>query len=93
MLVELDKRKVNFYIVFTDKEVILSKQKYESWREIQNDFVDYKASLGPWCVADTIEYLNEEHPSLNPNAEQQIKSLAESAHFEAPLTWCTSNAT
>jgi len=34
------------HIVLTDERVLLSKA-YASWREVQAEFDDYKASLGP----------------------------------------------
>lgn len=35
-------------IIFTEAELLVSKKSYSSWREIQDEYDDYKASLGPW---------------------------------------------
>ena len=62
------------HIIFTDEQVLVSKKDYVSWREIQAEFEDYKASLGPWDAAATVSWLKEEY-DLVPSAEEQIKSL------------------
>jgi hypothetical protein len=62
------------HIVFTDEQVLLSKKAYASWREVQAEFDDYKASLGPWDAAKTASWLAEEY-DLVPSAEEQIALL------------------
>ena len=78
---------MNFHIVFTVSEVILSKLEYESWRELQNDFHDYKASLGPWSEEEVIDYLMNEYPNIKPSALQQVTKLKESGHNEIVLSF------
>lgn len=76
---------MELYIVFTDTEIVLTKQQYESWRELQNDFFNYESALGPWQQNTVIEYLNSHYPNLIPSAELQVKALIASGHFEVPL--------
>jgi len=76
---------MELYIVFTDSEIVLTKQQYESWRELQNDFFNYKSSLGPWQENLVIDYLNSHYPDLSPSAQLQVTALITSGHFEVPL--------
>ena len=74
------------HIIFTETEITLSKLEYESFREIQNDFCDYKASLGPWTETEVIDYLNFEYPDLTPKACVQVQKLKSSGHNEIALS-------
>ncbi len=60
--------------------MLISKKEYQSWREIQDEFPDYTASLGPWAAQETVDYLNKEYPDLTPSASQQVDSLLTEAH-------------
>lgn len=62
------------HLIFTDKQVLLSKKAYVSWLEIQAEFDGYQASLGPWDAAATTSWLEEEY-DLAPSAEEQVRSL------------------
>lgn len=62
------------HIIFIEEQVLVSKKRYASWQEIQAEFDDYKASLGPWDTATTVSWLAEEY-DLVPSAEKQIESL------------------
>ena len=46
--------------------MFLTKQRYDSWRELQDEHDDYVASLGPYSVAQLVEYLDIEYPSSKP---------------------------
>jgi hypothetical protein len=37
--------------------MILDRRDYSSWRDIQDAYDDYMASLGPWSEAEIIEFL------------------------------------
>lgn len=50
------------HYVLLDHDVLLTKRRYESWREIQDAWPDYKTSLGPWSEQDLIEYLEDDFP-------------------------------
>jgi hypothetical protein len=78
---------VLFYIVYTDSEVVLTKVEYESWRELQNDFCDYKASLGPWAEGQIVEFLGDEYPKIEPSAFEQVSRLKECGHNEIVLSF------
>jgi len=59
-------------MIYTKTDVFLSKERYSTWREIQDKYDDYKASLGPWSVAAVISYLNDEYRNLETPAEEQV---------------------
>ncbi|KVE94567.1 hypothetical protein KDX16_12405 [Burkholderia vietnamiensis] len=64
---------MNLHVIYTrDNRILLSRKQYVSWQEIQEDIEDYMASLGPWLPEQTIEYLQEEHPGLSPDAAEQV---------------------
>ena len=62
-------------IIFTEAELLVSKKSYSSWREIQDEYDDYKASLGPWDAKTVSSWLNEEYDNLAPSAEAQVEAL------------------
>ncbi|AEF54356.1 hypothetical protein [Marinomonas posidonica] len=66
---------MNLHIIYTETDMVLSKKDYESWREIQDEYVTYKTSLGPWGMDEVIEYLTDEYPKLSPKANIQIKEF------------------
>jgi hypothetical protein len=53
-------------IVHLRRGTFLTKQPYASWRELQDEYADYMASLGPYSTADLIEYLDVEYPTSPP---------------------------
>jgi hypothetical protein len=55
--------------------MFLSKKTYPSWRDIQDEFFDYNASLGPWEADVVTEYLQNGYPDLAPSAAAQIAEL------------------
>jgi len=59
-------------IILTRKEVLISRKPYASWREIQDEYDDYMASLGPWDTATATSWLDEEYSGLSPSAKDQI---------------------
>ncbi len=50
------------HYVLLEHDIMLTKRKYQSWREIQDAWPDYKTSLGPWSEQDLIEYLEDDFP-------------------------------
>ena len=66
-------------LIYTESNLLLSKKQYSSWREIQDEYSDYKTSLGPWSVGEVIEFLTEEYSNLNPSAREQINNFVEDA--------------
>lgn len=69
---------MRLHIIYTESEIILSKKEYANWQEVQQDFPDYKASLGPWLEADVIQYLDAEYSNIFPNARTQVSAIGDS---------------
>ena len=44
------------YLIFLRSGIVVSKRPYADWRAIQDDYEDYKASLGPWTAAEIADY-------------------------------------
>lgn len=63
---------MQIHIIYTRTGMLLSKDSYSSWREIQNQYPDYMTSLGPWDQDTVIEYLTDEYPDLSPDAQEQV---------------------
>ncbi len=66
---------VMLYIIYTETNVLLSKRSYSSWREIQDQYEAYKASLGPWDEEKVINYLAEGYSELQPSAQEQVAAF------------------
>jgi hypothetical protein len=66
------------HIIFTREKVLISRNPYASWREIQDEYDDYMASLGPWQVATVISWLEEEYSDLAPSAQEQVEAFLSS---------------
>ena len=75
------------HIIYTEAEVLLSKRKWTSWQEIQDAVPGYKASLGPWASAETVQFLRDEYGDLRPTAETQVRALEASAEETMALTF------
>ena len=45
-------------IFLRNSKVILSRKKYSTWKEVQNDFEDYMTSLDFESIDNLIEYLS-----------------------------------
>lgn len=67
--------------------VLLSRKSYESWRDIQAEFEDCMASLGPWAEDEVVSFLADEYADLRPAAAEQVRALVEGGAEQAPLTW------
>lgn len=74
-------------LIYTESNFLLSKKQYLSWREVQDDYPDYKTSLGPWSVDEVVEYLAEEYPKLNPSADEQVNNFLADAAIVKVLTF------
>ena len=51
------------HIIYLASGMLLSKKPYSGWRPIQDEFGDYKASLGPWSASAVWEFLCDEYAS------------------------------
>ncbi|WP_339011259.1 hypothetical protein [Aeromonas popoffii] len=74
-------------IIHLEDGMLISKDKYESWRQIQDEYETYKASLGPWEVEETIEYLSDEYANMSPSASVQVGALLQGNHTAMKLTF------
>jgi len=66
---------MELHIIYTETEMLLSKERFDSWREIQNQYADFKTSLGPWDHEAVVEYLASEYSGLAPSAASQVEAL------------------
>ncbi len=66
---------MKLHIIYLKNSVLLSKKSYSSWREIQDEYEDFKASLGPWAAEEVEDFLEQEYLDLEPSAKAQV------AHF------------
>lgn len=41
--------------------MLLSKQQYSDWREIQDEYEEYVTSLGPFTEEELVDFLSEEY--------------------------------
>ena len=49
-------------LVYLRNAVLLSKRAYSDWREAQDQFFDFKTSLGPYNVDELFDVLDAEYP-------------------------------
>jgi hypothetical protein len=54
--------------------------RYESWRKIQEEYSDYKTSLGPWSIEENEAYLKDEYPKIYPSAYEQLHGFVRSSN-------------
>ncbi len=78
---------MELHLIYTDSNVVLSKKKYADWVQIQEDFPDYKTSLGPWNLDEMIDFLNGEYDNLLPSASAQVNDLSSSSVITKELSW------
>jgi hypothetical protein len=61
--------------------MFLSKKRYSDWREIQDEYESYLTSVGPFSVAELVEFLSEEYGSDDSGwgfSGEEIREFAES---------------
>lgn len=75
------------HIIYTRTEMFLSKKAYPSWRDIQDGFSDYMASLGPWDADAVTEYLQDNYTNLAPPPATQVDDLIRSDSIVRQLTF------
>ena len=66
---------MELHIIYTETEMLLSKERFGSWREIQDQYADSKTSLGPWEHEAVVEDLASEYSGLVPSAASQVEAL------------------
>ena len=66
--------------------MLLTKKQYRDWREIQDEFEEYQASLGPWSVSEVLDFLGFEYPEdLMETEGERIHQFVESGPEEMKL--------
>lgn len=78
---------MELHIIYTDTDMLLSKARFGSWREIQDHYAGYKTSLGPWEPDVVIAYLSFDYPDLVPSAAFQVAALLASESSTCVLTF------
>lgn len=74
---------MHVHVIYTDSGMFISKKNYDSWRQIQDENPDYKASLGPWSKTEVIDFLIHEYKLDLQYATSEITSF-----FESDLMVC-----
>ncbi len=78
---------MDLHIVFTESAVLLSRKPYASWRQIQDEMVDYKASLGPMSPDEATVWLDEEYSYISPAASAQVGSFLSNSEDIVEITF------
>ena len=73
------------HIIYAGADIILSKESFDSWREIQDCYEGYTASLGRWDAETVIDYLAVDYTDLHPSARAQVNALLASTSLTARL--------
>jgi hypothetical protein len=66
---------MQLHIIYTEAGIFLTKHQYASWRNIQDEYSDFKTSLGPWDQDEVIAFLKDEYSKMYPSAEEQVWAL------------------
>lgn len=56
----IDKKPEAHIIYLRDGSIILSKVRYSDWHDIQDDYMNYMTSLGPWDVEGVLSHFENE---------------------------------
>jgi hypothetical protein len=81
-------RIMELHIIYTETEqMLLSKERFTTWRQIQDRHAEYKTSLGPWEHDAVIDYLAFDYPGLEPSAAAQVNALLASESPTCVLTF------
>lgn len=78
---------MELHIIYTETEMLLSKERFTTWREIQDRHADYKTSLGPWEHDAVIDYLAFDYPGLEPSAVVPVEALLAAGSQTCVLTF------
>lgn len=78
---------MELHIIYAEDQIVLSKEHFGSWRDIQEQYGDYTASLGPWDHEAVIVYLQNDYSELTPAAAVQVASLLRAEALTCVLTF------
>jgi len=65
-------------IVYLRNGLLLSKRTYRDWREVQDQFFDYKTSLGPYNLDDLFSLIHDEYGDKPPFLREQVEAFVQS---------------
>ena len=58
--------------------MLVSRKKYPTWRQVQEEFPDYMTSFGPWPLPKVLKFLEDEYPTeYTVNDAERIKRFLE----------------
>ena len=84
-----------FSIIYTSDAMYLSRQNYAGWRDMQDQFEGFKASLGEWYFDEILEFLEFEYPKNLLKPPQTWRGLLEeldtATHIECVRIECDKN--
>jgi hypothetical protein len=69
---------MKYNIIYLKSEMILSKKQFDSWKEIQNLYEDYKASLTFGTIDEVNDFLSLEYKI----DEEKVKKITENIFHE-----------
>ena len=78
---------MQLHIIYTETDMLLTKHRYASWRDIQDAYPAYKTSLGPWDHEEVIGFLVDDYSQVFPPAREQVLALLHSADETKPVTF------
>lgn len=77
------KMKKKAYYIILENHVLLSKKLYSDWRQIQDEYKDYKSSLEPLNEEELIDYFANDYKNTSdyPISLDRIKEFYNSEEF------------
>lgn len=72
---------MEYNIIYLKSEVILSKKQFESWRDIQELYEDYKASLKFETIDEVNDFLSSEYRI----DDESTKKITENIYHEESI--------
>ena len=67
-------KKFNIIFLRSDK-MLLSRKQYSSWREIQDEYDDYMASVAFETLADVQDYIKMDYKLTSEKAKQEVNRI------------------
>mmetsp|Transcript_21530 Transcript_21530/g.29982 ORF Transcript_21530/g.29982 Transcript_21530/m.29982 type:complete len:81 (+) Transcript_21530:98-340(+) len=71
-------KKFNLIFLRSDK-MLLSRKQYSDWREIQDEYDDYMASLDFETLADVQDYIIMDYKLTSEKAKQEVNRIDETS--------------
>ena len=64
-----------YHLLYLERVTLVVKRPSAGWRELQDEFEDYKTSLGPWPLDAVAAFLREEY-GADPETESRLAGFA-----------------